>query len=76
MQLQSNFSTQYTDCLCLQQRIQALMGSMTSADNQSAGLTASKVGSMVYMQSEEIKKASDEYAQKVCLWQHDVSVAA
>mgnify|MGYP001799703517 CR=1 FL=1 len=43
------------------------MGSMTSTDSQSTGLTASKVGSMVFMQSEEIKKASDEYAQKVCL---------
>lgn len=42
------------------------MGSMTSADSQSTGLTASKVGSMVFMQSEEIKKASEEYAQKVC----------
>ena len=47
--------------------MQALMGSMTSTDSQSTGLTASKVGSMVFMQSEEIKKASDEYAQKVCL---------
>ena len=46
--------------------MQALMGSMTSTDSQSTGLTASKVGSMVFMQSEEIKKASDEYAQKVC----------
>ena len=43
------------------------MGSMTSTDSQSTGLTASKVGSMVFMQSEEIKKASDEYAQKVRL---------
>lgn len=43
------------------------MGSMTSTEGQQTNVTASKVGSMVFMQSEEIKKASEEYAQKVIL---------
>jgi len=39
---------------------------MTSTESQlGSSVTASKVGSMVFMQSEEIKKASEEYVQKV-----------
>ena len=41
------------------------MGSMASTDSQATNLAPSKVGSMVFMQSEEIKKATEEYAQKV-----------
>ncbi|KAF6037828.1 CCDC93 [Bugula neritina] len=48
-----------------EQRIKELMGSMTSTESQlGSSVTASKVGSMVFMQSEEIKKASEEYVQK------------
>lgn len=52
----------------LQQRIQALLGSMASTDSHAPTLAPSKIGSMVFMQSEEIKKASEEYAQKVRIW--------
>ncbi|XP_067929106.1 coiled-coil domain-containing protein 93-like [Watersipora subatra] len=46
------------------ERIQALMESMASTESQPTNLAASKIGSMVSMQSAEIKKVSEEYAQK------------